>query len=76
MKQLYVLRSTVSAYVMAENEQDAKRHVNEIMRWEEPVISVTQGEVLEGWENEKKIVLVYGADMTLHEARESLKQLV
>jgi hypothetical protein len=73
MKKLYVLRSTVSAYVMAENEQDAKRHVNEVMRWEEPVISVTQGEVLESWQKEKKTALVYGAEMTLHEAQESLK---
>ncbi len=77
MKKLYTVRVTLSAYVLAENEECAKNYVEDIIASEPPVTSVTEGEILDSWEKEKDWALVYGnvngKVFTVQEARDSVR---
>ena len=72
---LWVVRVVREAYVLADNEDDAKQAQGEIERWEEfPQVTAVPDEdspALDRWDEDAEICLVYGSDqdLTLAEAR-------
>lgn len=69
---LYALRVTYEAYVLANDAKEAESLHREVLRWEEPEVEVSSGNVDLSWPPD---ALVYHArdkdyDITLQEAQE------